>query len=201
MGVELTGLEPRLQVLLRCDEESPANIENRVTSRAVTATGVAMAWTDLALDSSAFPYLLNQAQPTWPYAQSSHWGAKGEEPPVTAAVLDEASGTVCWATGNALYGVSSGDGRRLWGVRVAKGVSAPTAFNGWFYVMTPDEGLIAVNAVSGERTIVEAAAQTASKAPPAVNVTAATPVINGKMMVVADMQVGQAQLSFAPLRV
>lgn len=61
MGVELTGLEPRLQVLLRCDEDFPTNIENRVASRAVDATGVAMAWTDLALDSSAFPYLLNQA--------------------------------------------------------------------------------------------------------------------------------------------
>lgn len=79
--------------------------------------------------------------------------------------MDEASGTVRWATGNALYGVSFGDGRRLWGVTVAGGVSTPTAVNGWFYVMTPDEGLMAINAVSGERTIVEATAQTISNKP------------------------------------
>jgi outer membrane protein assembly factor BamB len=103
--------------------------------------------TDLVLDDSCFPYLLDQVELQWPY--SGHWTARGEHDVQTPAVLSD-DGVVCFGTNNALYGVNKSDGSRLWSVPIDGRCSYPVAFGGAFHVMTKQFGLIEIDSRSGQ---------------------------------------------------
>ncbi|HEX8618529.1 MAG TPA: LamG-like jellyroll fold domain-containing protein, partial [Thermoanaerobaculia bacterium] len=104
--------------------------------------------TDLTLDRSAFPYLLHESDTHWPYAGA--WAARGERAVSTSAAL--ADNALAFATNNAIYAVRRADGRRLWEIDVARGTSAPVADGSRFLALTGDEGLIAIDARSGDYT-------------------------------------------------
>jgi len=103
--------------------------------------------TDLELDDSAFPYLLHQPAPQWPYPES--WIVRGEEPVAGSAAVST-DGVVCFVTNNALYGVRKSDGLRRWSIPIAVGCSTPTAWGHGFLVMTNEFGLIRVEARTGD---------------------------------------------------
>ncbi|GAQ79761.1 hypothetical protein KFL_000370350 [Klebsormidium nitens] len=187
MGVELTGAEPRLSALLRLDESAVEDIENRVSGTKPACNSLQIAFTDLSLDKSAFPYLLNQAQPTWPYSYAAHWAAKGEEAPASGGFLDVRTNVLCFRTGNALYGVHAVDGQRAWALDLESASSAPAVHDGSFYVMTAGDGLLAIDAASGEQRVVPGLEGLSAGGESGEFVA---PVISGSMLVVADLQGG-----------
>lgn len=156
--VQLTGTEPRLkglwslaEVQLPGNATAPANAVDRHTARS-TFHNAASKPTDLSLDRSGFPYLLHELESHWPYAGT--WAARGEQTVASSAVL--AGNAVAFATSNALYGVRRADGRRLWQMDVANGVSTPAADGSRLLVVTGDDGVLAVDAMSGESVALDA---------------------------------------------
>lgn len=156
--VQLKGTEPRLKGLWSLAEvhekgstRRPANTVVRHNSQA-TFVNAASSPTDLTLDRSGFPYLLHESDVHWPYAGA--WAARGELAVSTPAAL--ADNSLAFATNNAIYGVRRSDGRRFWQIDVARGTSAPVADGSRFLALTGDEGLIAINARSGDYQRLEA---------------------------------------------
>lgn len=159
--VQLAGTEPRLKGLWSLTEVhdkkgsrlSPVNaVPRHNVDVHATFHSAASSPTDLALDRSAFPYLLHEADMHWPYAGA--WAARGERAVSTAAAL--ADNALAFATNNAIYAVRRSDGRRLWEVDVANGTSAPVADGSRFLALTGDEGLISIETRSGAYTRVDA---------------------------------------------
>lgn len=132
------------------DNLESAVIENDVLHHEFTATprNLVAIITDLTLDMSAFPYLLENAQPQWPYGE--HWAARGEHSIQTPAVLNELHGVICFGTNNDLYAVDKHDGKRKWGIGTPYGASTPVADGELFYAFTGDRSLIEIDAESGE---------------------------------------------------
>lgn len=156
--VQLTGSEPRLKGLWALAEvhsaggkHDPRNAVARHAARATFVTA-ASAPTDLELDRSGFPYLLHEVESHWPYAGT--WAARGEHPVSTRAA--SAGSALAFATNNALYGVRRSDGRRLWQIDAPRGASAPVADGSRFLVLTGDDGVVAINATTGESARVDA---------------------------------------------
>ncbi|PXX42509.1 LamG-like jellyroll fold domain-containing protein [Undibacterium pigrum] len=156
--VALTGNEPRLKGLWTLSEkhlpgrETPVvNAVARHASKAIFKNAASTP-TDLTLDNAGFPYLLHEVQSHWPYAGT--WAARGQQPVDTAAALT--GGAIAFGTSNALYGVRRADGRRMWQIDMPGAASAPVADSGRFFVLTSDDGLIGVNAVSGEYARIDA---------------------------------------------
>ena len=130
MACTLVGKEPHMLGYWRMDEAEISDLKSHVPGYEYTATNhnALTRVTELALDKSAFPYLLDQVNLQWPY--SGHWSAHGEEDVTTAPALDR-SGIISFGAGNMLYGVNASDGVRAWGVETSDGVSAPVALNGF----------------------------------------------------------------------
>jgi outer membrane protein assembly factor BamB len=129
-------------------------IENDVLGHEFVATfsEAASVVTDLALDMSAFPYLLDQVAPQWPY--KSYWAARGEHDVTTPPALSS-NGFLCFGTDNSLYGVRRLDGVRAWGLSSA-GHSNPVGAGTSFYVNSYERGVLAIDAASGTATEVVA---------------------------------------------
>jgi outer membrane protein assembly factor BamB len=122
--------------------------------------------TDLALDDSAFPFLLHQSAPAWPYAES--WIVRGEEavePGCPAAVSTD--GIVCFTTNNRLYGVRKSDGARKWSLPFANTCSAPIAWEHAFYAMTSQFGMVRIDSQTGGLLEVEGFRQDSADRPAA----------------------------------
>ncbi|HEU4836621.1 MAG TPA: LamG-like jellyroll fold domain-containing protein [Pyrinomonadaceae bacterium] len=159
--VQLNGTEPRLKALWSLTEVhddkgpklDPVNAVPRARHNVhASFLNAASLPTDLALDRSGFPYLLHESDAHWPYAGT--WAARGERAVSTAAAL--ADNALAFATNNAIYGVRRSDGRRLWQIDVARRTSAPVADGSRFLALTGDEGLIAINTLTGEYTRLDA---------------------------------------------
>jgi len=155
--VQLNGNEPRLRGLWSLSEvqqqgavKEPRNAVERHAARA-TFTAAASVATDLSLDRSGFPYLLHEIETQWPYAGT--WAARGELEAASEAAC--AANAVAFTTNNAIYGIRRADGRRLWQVDVPGGVSAPVADGAHFLALTGDEGLIAIEALTGRHSRVD----------------------------------------------
>ena len=148
LGRTLIGTEPHMLGYWRMDEADISKLKNHVPRHTYTANVQRMLSfaTELALDKSAFPYLLDQVNLQWPY--SGHWSARGEEQVTTTAALDR-SGILSFGAANMLYGVHASDGARVWGVETPDGTSAPVAANGVFYAFTGAKGLISIDAHTG----------------------------------------------------
>lgn len=151
--VELTGCEPRLLGLWPLDEVQAANAtvqpRNAVVGHRAPATfhGAASFPTDLVMDDSAFPYLLHEAQEQWPYAGT--WAARGEHAAVPGLAPAVYGGTVVFNADTAVYGLRESDGGKLWEMEVGAGASAPVAGAGVFYLLTGEDGVVAIDPVSG----------------------------------------------------
>lgn len=144
----LIGTEPHLLGYWPMDEKVISDLRNQVPRHRYLADikDVRSFVTELALDTSVFPYLLDQVQLQWPY--SGHWSARGKEEISTTPVLDR-SGVLAFGAGNAIYGVHSSDGSRAWSRSTPKGASAPVSLRGSFYVATEDKGVISIDAATG----------------------------------------------------
>ncbi len=140
--------------------------------------------TDLNLEDSAFPYLLDQAQLQWPY--SGHWAARGEYAIQTPAAIS-ADGVICFGTNNELYGVNKSDGSRKWSLPIAIGCSTPVAQGCAFYVMTQQFGLIEIDAQSGQFAEVDGfqGLQPPAVAPGANPPTLSAPAADGRYLAAA----------------
>lgn len=155
--VQLSGTEPRLKGLWSLSEvqQNGATVapENKVARANTRATFVtpASSPTDLSLDRSGYPYLLHEVETHWPYAGT--WAARGELPVSTRPAI--ADNAIAFASNNALYGVRRADGRRLWQSDLARGSSTPVADGARFLVLDGEEGIIAVNAMTGETARVD----------------------------------------------
>ena len=175
----LKGTEPHLLGYWRMDEADIAQMKNYVAPRHMYgATPIEMDSfvTELALDTSVFPYLLDQVKLQWPYA--GHWSARGASEISTAPAL-ERSGMMAFGAGNSLYGVHTSDGTRAWSKATPSGASAPIAGRGCFYALTVNDGFISIDAVTGATTRVEAFDGFVAKQPPA-GARIPTPVIEGR---------------------
>lgn len=144
----LIGTEPHLLGYWRMNEIDISKLKNHVPRHVYVARpqNVGSFVTELALDASAFPYLLDQVDLQWPYA--GHWSARGEDEITTSPALDK-SGVLSFGAGNMLYGVHASDGTRAWSKATAAGCSAPLAADGIFYAITGAEGLISIDALTG----------------------------------------------------
>lgn len=148
MACTLVGKEPHMLGYWRMDEADISKLENHVPHYKYVANvqRVLSRATELALDKSAFPYLLDQVNLQWPYA--GHWSAHGEEAVTTTPALDR-SGILSFGAGNMLYGVNAADGARAWGAETPAGISAPVALSGFFYAVTGTRGLVSIDAHTG----------------------------------------------------
>ena len=120
----LAGTEPHLLGYWRMDEDHISKLTNHVPRHHYLARpqeSMRTFITELALDKSAFPYLLDQVKLQWPYA--GHWSARGDNAISTTPAL-ERNGVLAFGAGNALYGVYSSDGSRAWSRSTPAGVSA-----------------------------------------------------------------------------
>jgi outer membrane protein assembly factor BamB len=151
----LKGTEPHLLGYWRMDESDISKLKNYVPRYVYPAkpTAVRSFVTELALDTSVFPYLLDQVKLQWPYA--GHWSARGETEIASAPAL-ERSGMMAFSVGNSLYGVHTSDGTRAWSKPTPSGASAPIAGRGCFYAVAANEGFVSIDAVTGATTRVEA---------------------------------------------
>lgn len=154
MQLVLTGIEPHMLGYWRLDESDISDLRNHVPRQLYTAESkdVRPFVTELALDTSAYPYLLDQVQLQWPYA--GHWSARGDNDLKTGPALDR-SGVLAFGTGNMLFGVLESDGMRAWSKATPSGASAPVAGDGSFYCVTGKEGMIAIDAHTGDVKPVE----------------------------------------------
>jgi outer membrane protein assembly factor BamB len=150
----LIGTEPHLIGYWRMDEADISKLKNHVPPHLHIAKPQKMRSfvTELALDTSVFPYLLDQVKFQWPYA--GHWSARGEAEISTPPAL-ERSGVLAFGAGNTLYGVYSSDGSRAWSKSTPVGASAPVAGLGCFYVLSGTQGPISLDAVTGATTLIE----------------------------------------------
>jgi outer membrane protein assembly factor BamB len=130
------------------DTDQPVTVENDVLNHEYAATfiGQDSRVTDLELDLSAFPYVLQPLRLQWPYA--GVWTTRGEHDIATPAALS-ANGIVCFGTDNSLYGVRRLDGARQWSLSMPEGNSFPIAAGKSFYVQDGEQGIIAIDALSG----------------------------------------------------
>ena len=128
--------------------KSGIKIKNDVVDHEYPATnqGVTSIVTDLMLDDSAFPFLLEQPN-EWPY--SGHWAVRGESGITATPAVHVGAGVACFRINDVLYGVKTLNGKRCWEFRTAEGLSAPVAFGTGFYVLTGEYGLVCINPVSG----------------------------------------------------
>jgi len=151
----LKGTEPHLLGNWRMDESDISKLKNYVPRYVYPAKpkGMRSFVTELALDTTVFPYLLDQVKLQWPYA--GHWSARGENEISTAPAL-ERSGMMAFGAGNTLYGVHTSDGTRAWSKATPSGASAPIAGRGCFYALTVNEGFVSIDAVTGASKRVEA---------------------------------------------
>jgi outer membrane protein assembly factor BamB len=150
MPVELIGTEPQLLGYWRLDGKGIKNLENCVSRQpnyTAKPVDIGAFVTELALDATAFPYLLDQANSQWPYA--GHWAAHGKDEISTAPALDR-FGMLAFGAGQNIYGVYASDGSRAWAKATFAGASAPIAAGGSFYSVTGAEGLISIDAVTGK---------------------------------------------------
>jgi outer membrane protein assembly factor BamB len=156
MQLVLTGKEPHMLGYWRMNEDDAARYTNRVPvprhGSKAKPDFVRPFVTELALDVSAFPYLLDQVKLQWPYA--GHWSARGESEITTGPALDR-TGVLAFGTGNMLYGVLESDGARAWSKATPSGASTPVADGGVFYCVTGKEGMIALDAHTGDVSSVE----------------------------------------------
>jgi outer membrane protein assembly factor BamB len=136
--------------------ERTFRIHNDVEQHEYTAefVGGRSVTTDLAMDDSAFPYLLHQRQLQWPYASS--WIVRGEEGvKLGTEPAVSSDGVVCFATDNRLYGVNKSNGARLWSIAIAGACSEPVALGRAFYAVTEEFGLIYIPSQTGEHRLAE----------------------------------------------
>ena len=154
MQLVLVGTEPHLLGYWRLNESNVAEIKNQVPRHVYEAESedVRPFVTELALDTSAFPYLLDQVKLQWPYA--GHWSSRGDNDLKTGPALDR-SGVLAFGTGNMIFGVLESDGARSWSKATPAGASAPVAAGGVFYCVTGNEGMIAIDAHTGDVRPVE----------------------------------------------
>ncbi|HEY0614971.1 MAG TPA: LamG-like jellyroll fold domain-containing protein, partial [Candidatus Elarobacter sp.] len=161
-SMELVGNEPRLRGLWRLDEvqsaAAPQEPENAVLAArdpsaklapgymATTFVNPRSVATDLAMNRSAFPYLLPEARAQWPY--SGAWAARGEQP-VASAPAVTADGIVAFGTNNELYGVHALDGLHAWSIDLGAGASAPVARGSEIFALTGEESLVAIDGTTG----------------------------------------------------
>jgi outer membrane protein assembly factor BamB len=129
------------------DTDRPVPLENDVAGHEFAANfhSPRALISDLELDLSAFPYLLDRMDLAWPYAAA--WTARGEHDLSTPPALSD-NGYVCFGAGDNLYGVRRLDGARQWGC-VLEGHSAPVAAGTSFYVQTTERGVMVVDAATG----------------------------------------------------
>jgi len=102
--------------------------------------------TDLILDDSAFPFLLDHVVEAWP--DIDHWSSRGEHPIENPAAI-AANGVLSFGTGTAIYGIEEESGTRCWSVPTATGASKPVAYRDEFFAMTGKNDLIQIDAESG----------------------------------------------------
>jgi len=129
-----------------------AKIVNDVSRHAFTSSpqGVVSRVTDLALDDSAFPFLVDQVVSSWP--DVDHWSARGQHSISTAAALSE-DGILCFGTGMVLYGVEDDSGTRRWSMSTQWGASKPVAHNHSFYLLNGKSEVIEIEAETGQRKV------------------------------------------------
>lgn len=154
MQLVLTGMEPQMLGYWRLDESDVSELQNYTPRYVYEAQSkdVVPFVTELALDKSTFPYLLDQVKLQWPYA--GHWSARGDKDLKTGPALDR-SGVLAFGTSNSIYGVLESDGARAWSKATPAGASTPVAADGGFYCVTGQEGLIAIDAHTGDVKPVE----------------------------------------------
>ncbi|HEX5876616.1 MAG TPA: LamG-like jellyroll fold domain-containing protein, partial [Pyrinomonadaceae bacterium] len=141
----LNGREPQLLGYWPMDDVDISKLQT------VTVKDVRSFVTELSLDTSSFPYLLDQALLQWPY--SGHWSARGEKVVSSGPALDR-SGVLAFGAGNRIYGVHAPDGMRAWSKDTPDGASAPVALGGRFVVTTPNQGVIAIDSTTGTAPVV-----------------------------------------------
>lgn len=151
LRVELTGQEPCLIGLWRLDENQGGGVcqpVNAVQNHRYTSSfnKSASVPTDLTMDDSAFPYLIQEVAPQWPYAGT--WAARGEAEVRGLAALSS-DGTLAFGTNNYLYGVNKADGKRRWSCGISTGASAPAADGDAFYAVTGAGSLLRIDSSSG----------------------------------------------------
>lgn len=148
----LVGTEPHLLGYWPLDEADITKVKNPRHVYVAKPQKMSSFVTELALDTSAFPYLLDQVKLQWPYA--GHWSARGASEIATQPAL-ERNGVISFGVGKALYGVNTSDGSRAWSRSTPNGSSAPVAGRGCFYALTGDKGFVSIDAVTGALTNVE----------------------------------------------
>jgi len=155
---------------LDVNEQGTFRLHNDVNLHEFDAefTGGRSVTTDLILDDSAFPYLLHQSAPLWPYADS--WIVRGEEavePGCVPAISTD--GVLCFTTNNRLYGVAKSTGVRKWSLPIANTCSAPIAWEHSFYAVTAQYGMVQIDSQTGNLVEIEGFRQdlTGRPSPPA----------------------------------
>ena len=141
----LNGKEPQLLAYWPMDDVDITRLQT------VTVKDVRSFVTELSLDTSSFPYLLDQALLQWPY--SGHWSARGEKVVSSGPSLDR-SGIIAFGASNRIYGVHAPDGMRAWSKDTPGGASTPLAGGGKFFVNTPNQGMIAIDSTTGSAPVV-----------------------------------------------
>jgi hypothetical protein len=154
MKRKLNPTIPHLLGYWPLDGRDLTKIKNAVPGhpRLADVKGLKAIASELHMDSSEFPYLLEQARLQWPY--SGHWSARGDNEVSTAGALSNGA-IISFGTDNALYGVHSSDGSRAWSKDMGKGCSAPVAAMNIFYVLSGKEGLMAIAPLSGSSTSIK----------------------------------------------
>jgi outer membrane protein assembly factor BamB len=140
---------------LDVNEDGTLGVQNDVVAGhryTATFTGGISVCTDLALDDSAYPYLVHQPDLQWPY--SSSWIARGEKP-IQGPPAISSDGAVCLRTNNRLYGVAKSNGARLWSMPIAVGCSRPVPLGASFLALTEERGVIRIDSHTGEASEVE----------------------------------------------
>jgi outer membrane protein assembly factor BamB len=112
MGMLLTGNEPGLVGYWPLNQPSPSDFHDITSQQPASAPNVKSLVSNLALDDGLFPYLLNNVEAHWPYAE--RWTVRGEDAPVGTAV--GSGDVVSFVTDRAIYGVDAVHGNRKWGI-------------------------------------------------------------------------------------
>jgi outer membrane protein assembly factor BamB len=147
----LIGNEPQLRGLWQLDmSDATAQPYNAAGHPRVFADFVEAAClpTDLIIDRSMFPYLLNEAAPQWPY--SSSWAVRGQMQMTGEASLSH-DGVVAFSTNNSIYAVDAHDGKRIWAMDLAQGASDPVGEGDGFLLLTRRDSLLYIGARNGAR--------------------------------------------------
>ena len=130
MAVLLTGHEPGLVAYLPLNDSSLPVLNLCDGSGKPAAAGIDLTPTNLALDNSLFPYLINHITPQWP--NNERWIARGQHTPLgSPAACGE---VLAFATDKRLYAVDVIHGKRQWAQDLAQPVP-PAADGRRFYAM------------------------------------------------------------------